>query len=264
MVDKKTVAIAILCVTATLCLGLYSNSAQEANRLKGGMRELEDDYDKLARVRTSLEENYSELRPEKEDLEHQYVILEGLAEYRQEIYLELIQQHETLKRSYNTLKEDYDVILEKESDYFERAVDAARSAIHWECLESWSGLADTDGNLHFVTEGIYVRSEIVKISYNTFGGRYDTFDIQIHAMSDGQITQEARWNVYTICSLEGVMVGKAYPLVASRNVYYLEITGKYTDDFMQKLEGGMGFTENLRGRDYDYAIGLSVPADLSP
>lgn len=69
MVDKKTAVIAVLCVATVLFLGLWLNSAQEANRLKGGMRELEDDYEKLARVRTSLEENYSELRTEKEDLE---------------------------------------------------------------------------------------------------------------------------------------------------------------------------------------------------
>jgi len=77
MVDKKYAAIAILCVTAILCLGLYSNSAQEANRLKGELWELEDDYDKLALVRTSLEENYSELRTENEDLETDYSILKS-------------------------------------------------------------------------------------------------------------------------------------------------------------------------------------------
>lgn len=77
MVDKKTSVIAVLCVTTVLFLGLWSNSAQEANRLKGELWELEDDYDKLARVRTSLEENYSELRTKKEDLETEYSVLKS-------------------------------------------------------------------------------------------------------------------------------------------------------------------------------------------
>jgi len=303
MVDKKTSAIVVLCVVTVLCLGLWANEAQEVSRLKGGLSELEVDYEKLARVRTSLEENYSELRTEKEDLETEYSNLEAAitsleksysilhAESQnlilaiQETNSLLMNNYSTLKEDYsmlysryNSLKEDYDVIIEnydkllielenfeKEHDYFERAVDAARTAITWECLESWRGIADTDGNLHFVTKGIYVRSEIVKISYNTFGGRYDTFEVQIHAVSDGQITQEARWDVHPHGALwTGIMWGEAYPLVVSREVYYLEITGKYTEDFMQKLEGGMGFIENLAGRDYDYTIGLSIPADLSP
>lgn len=69
MVDKKTVAIAVLCVATVLCLGLWFNSAQEVSRLKGELWELEGDYEKLARVRTNLEENYSKLRTGKEDLE---------------------------------------------------------------------------------------------------------------------------------------------------------------------------------------------------
>jgi len=85
MVDKKTAAIAVLCVITVLCLGLWFNSDQEANKLKGGLYELEVDYEKLARVRTSLEENYSELRTEKEDLETEYSTLENdLIEQREE------------------------------------------------------------------------------------------------------------------------------------------------------------------------------------
>lgn len=77
MVDKKTATIAVLCVVTVLCLGLWSNSAQETNRLEGEIWELEGDYEKLASVRTSLEENYSELRTEKEDLEKEYSDLEA-------------------------------------------------------------------------------------------------------------------------------------------------------------------------------------------
>ena len=53
MVDKKISAIAVLCVVTALCLGLWANSAQEVQRLGGELGELEDSYDKLARVRTS-------------------------------------------------------------------------------------------------------------------------------------------------------------------------------------------------------------------
>ena len=69
MVEKKTMTIAVLCVVTVLCLGLWANEAQEANRLKGELYELENEYEKLAHVRTNMEENYSELRTEKENLE---------------------------------------------------------------------------------------------------------------------------------------------------------------------------------------------------
>lgn len=68
MVDKKTAAISIFCVSTVIFLGLWINADQKAQRLG----ELEDEYEKLARVRTSLEENYSELRTEKEALEKNY------------------------------------------------------------------------------------------------------------------------------------------------------------------------------------------------
>lgn len=89
MVDKKTVAIAVMCVVTVLCLGLWANEAQEANRLEGELWELEDDYNKLALVRTSLEENYSELRTEKEDLEKDYSDLEVEYSLLKEDYLEV-------------------------------------------------------------------------------------------------------------------------------------------------------------------------------
>lgn len=53
MVDKKTVAIAVLCVITVLCLGLWSNSAQEIQRLKdryeslGSIEEYESQIDIL-------------------------------------------------------------------------------------------------------------------------------------------------------------------------------------------------------------------------
>jgi len=73
MVDKKTSIIAVLCVTTVLFLGLWINTSQKAYRLG----DIEDDYDKLARVRTSLEENYSKLRTEMEDLEMEYSVLKS-------------------------------------------------------------------------------------------------------------------------------------------------------------------------------------------
>ena len=97
MVDKKTSVIAVLCVTTVLFLGLWVNSGQEVQRLVG----IEDEYDKLAHVRTSLEENYSKLRTEKEDLEDDYSKLERE-------YSTLNSLYATLYSSHSSLKEDYD------------------------------------------------------------------------------------------------------------------------------------------------------------
>jgi len=102
MVEKKTAAIIVLCITTILCIGLWSSSMQEANRLEGQLWELEGDYEKLARVRTSLEENYSELRTEKEDLEKDYSDLEV--------------EYSSLEIEYFSLKEDYDVLLQDVED----------------------------------------------------------------------------------------------------------------------------------------------------
>ena len=118
MVEKKTVAIAVLCVVIVLCLGLWSNSAQEAQRLEGELCELESDYEKLARVRTSLEDNYSELRTEKEDLEKEYSNLEAsitsleksystLQAESQNIILAIQETNSLLISNYSTLKGDY-------------------------------------------------------------------------------------------------------------------------------------------------------------
>lgn len=73
MVDKKTSVIAVLCVTTVLFLGLWINTSQKAYRLG----DIEDEYEKLARVRTNIEENYIELRTEKEVLEEDYSALKG-------------------------------------------------------------------------------------------------------------------------------------------------------------------------------------------
>lgn len=102
MADKKNAAIVVLCVVTILFLGLWLSSAQEANRLKGELYELEVDYEKLARVRTNLEENYSELRTDKEDLEKEYS------------YLEV--EYFSLEIEYSSLKEDYDVLLQDVED----------------------------------------------------------------------------------------------------------------------------------------------------
>ena len=56
MVEKKTVAIAVLCVVIVLCLRLWSNSAQEAQRLEGELWELTDNYEAL---KGDYEEIYS-------------------------------------------------------------------------------------------------------------------------------------------------------------------------------------------------------------
>jgi len=116
MVDKKNATIAVLCVVMVLCLGLWFNSAQEASRLKGGLYELEDDYEKLVLVRTSLEENYSELRTEKEDLETEYSTLENdLMEQREENE----DNQEEISDLENQLEQAQITILDNENEIIE-------------------------------------------------------------------------------------------------------------------------------------------------
>lgn len=108
MVDKKIASIAVLCMATVLFLGLWLSSTQETQRLEGELRELEDNYDKLARVRTSLEENYSELKTEKEKLEDDYSALRVDYSKLEEEYSILNSYYESLYSIYNSLKEDYD------------------------------------------------------------------------------------------------------------------------------------------------------------
>jgi len=132
MVDKKTVAIAVLCVVTVLCLGLWLNSAQEFNRLEGKLWELEVDYEKLARVRTSLEENYTELKTEKEDLEKDYSDLEV--------------EYSSLEIEYSSLKEDYYVLLQDVED-LTRALEHERKTPKITMLATgieWRGPGDYD------------------------------------------------------------------------------------------------------------------------
>jgi len=73
MVDKKTSAIAVLCVVTVLCLGLWANADQKARTLEGELEALGDRYDSLN------------------------------AEY-----VKVVEDHTALKSKYDSLKEDYD------------------------------------------------------------------------------------------------------------------------------------------------------------
>ncbi|GAG62051.1 unnamed protein product, partial [marine sediment metagenome] len=114
MVDKKTAAIAALCVITILCA-----RAQESNRLKGELLELEDDYENLARVRTSLEEGYIELRTEKEDLESEHSTLETDYFTLQREYESLTEEIDAYLDSYRTLTEDYESLTEELDTYLD-------------------------------------------------------------------------------------------------------------------------------------------------
>jgi len=65
MVEKKTAAIAVLCVTTILFMGLWSNSAQEARTLNSKYVKAIEDYNRLTT-------DYSNLEAEKATLEKDY------------------------------------------------------------------------------------------------------------------------------------------------------------------------------------------------
>lgn len=224
MVEKKTVAIAVLCVVTVLCLGLWANEAQEANRLEGELSELEDDYDNLARVRTSLEENYSELRTEKEDLEEEYSNLEADVTSLEKSYLTLqtesrdlilaIQEtnsllmsnystlktyYSTLYSNYNSLKEDYDEL----NALFEEGEAIAESA-EWitedECLKVTSKL---------ITSGTYWVTYTVRVTIVNIGDEpMDEVWIFLFPYVDGKIEY---WSIYShVHSVESIYIGETY------------------------------------------------------
>jgi len=182
MLDKKDAAIAILCVTAILCLGLYSNSAQEALRLKGGMRELEDDYDKLSRVRTSLEENYSELRTEKEDLEAEY---------------------SRLSSDYSKIESDK-TSLEKILESGEAITESAEWISDDECLKGTSEVIITR---ELWVWGIYlpdiytVRVNITNIGDKPIGKVY----VFLFPYTNGEFTEKYDYNI-----VESLYIGETY------------------------------------------------------
>jgi len=200
------VAIVVLCVTATLCLGLWSNSAQETNRLKGGLWELENDYEKLALVRTSLEENYSELRTEKEVLETEYSTLEN-------DYLDLEIEKDTLEMEYSTLNSHYSTLysshISLNEDYDElkslfEAGEAIAESAEWitedERLKVTSKL---------ITSGTYWVTYTVSITITNIGDEpIDKVIIFIFPYKNGTFA-ETYWE-YHEHTVENIYIGETY------------------------------------------------------
>lgn len=221
MVDKKTAVIAVLCVVTVLCLGLWANESQEARRLEGELLELEDDYDKLALVRMSLEENYSELKTEKDDLEADHTSL--IADHE-----EIVDQYSSLHSLYNTLKEDYDALKddysslttshmnwqrmygEVKDDYDElnslfEAGEAIAESAEWitedERLKVTSKL---------ITSGTYWVTYTVRVTIVNIGDEpMDEVWIFLFPYVDGKLCEY--WNVFSYAhSVESIYIGEAY------------------------------------------------------
>jgi len=242
MVDKKDAAIAILCVTSILCLGLYSNSAQEANRLKGGMRELEDDYDKLARVRTSLEENYSELRTEKEELEGQITILkneksrlEGKLRATEASLRTLQITHYTLLNDYDYLKQAYSLecelrignSLESYYDGLRESLGPTGSMYWWTQPEKniWQIQVEFAANL--------AQHDLWRISWPSLETDYEKLT--------GENSYETAWNKLTkIASFIGVLKYDSPETKISKILIFLHenisYEGEVNDVFLAPIE----------------------------
>ena len=214
MVEKKTAVIAVLCVATVLCIGLWSSSAQEAQRLEGKLGELEDDYDKLARVRTNMEENYSELKTEKEDLETEYSVLKDEYDSIKDDLFDALEEAGLLQigerlglanafslyqDNYRTLKENYDelnALLEEG----EAMAESAEWVSEDERLNVTSKL---------ITSGTYWVTYTVRVTITNVGDEpIDKVVIFLFPYEDGKFAEEYFW--YESHSVENIYIGETY------------------------------------------------------
>jgi len=207
MVDKKTSVIAVLCVTTVLFLGLWVNAGQEAQKLGGELGELEDDYEKLSRVRTSLEENYSKLRTEKENLETENSILEkrcvalkGEWDSLWDTYEILRDQSLATLKEYNTLKEKYDE-LNSTTEAGKAIAESAEWVSEDERLKVKSKL---------ITSGTWFVTYTVRVTVTNIGSNpIDECWIFLFPYVDGELCEY--WNVFSyIYSVESLYIGETY------------------------------------------------------
>jgi len=213
MVEKKTAAIIVLCITMILCIGLWSNSMQEANRLEGELWELEGDYEKLARVRTSLEENYSELKTEKEDLEKDYTNLEIEKDTLETEYSLIKIEYESLKAdilglsntlslysdNYRILKEDYDEL----NSLFEAGEAIAESA-EWVSEDERLNVTSK-----LITSGTYWITYNVRVTVTNVGDEpIDKVVILLFPYINGKFTET--YYGYKSHSVESLYLGETY------------------------------------------------------
>jgi len=228
MVDKKTSTIAVLCVITVLCLGLWSNEAQEANRLEGELWELEDDYEKLARLRTSLEGNYSELRTEKDELGADYASLI-------EDYGEIVDQYSSLYSLYDNLEEDFDALKDNYSSL-------TTSHMYWQRMygevkadyDELNAIFETGGAIaesaewitederlkvtsKLITSGTYWMTYTVRVTIENIGDEsMDTVWMFLFPYVDGKLCEYWSFFSYTH-SVESIYIGETY----SYNFTYL-------------------------------------------
>lgn len=92
---------------------------------------------------------------------------------------------------------------------------------------------------------------------STYTNRYDFLKVEMYPVDGGHTVFNLPWRY------DGVMEGTwtntyGYETVDAEYLYRLEITGKYTDEIIRRLDAGMTVEEDL-GYGYDYQIRIFIP-----
>lgn len=206
MIDKKTATIAVLCVTTVLCLGLWSNSAQEAQRLKGELGTLKDSYDSLNAEYVKIVEDYDRLE----------TVNQGIMEKK----TQLLEEYTALKSEYDSMKNDYSALAtsllnwqrmytDVKDDYDElksilEAGEAVAESAEWvsedERLKVTSKL---------ITSGTYWVTYTVRVTITNVGDEpIDKVVIFLFPYVDGKFAEE--YFEYSTHSVENIYIGETY------------------------------------------------------
>ena len=217
MVDKKTAAIAVLCVTTILFLGLWSGADQEARTLGEKLRGLEESHASLNAEHVKLTSDYSNLEAEKAELGMEYSVLkseydsikENLFDALEEVGLLQIGERLAVKGltnafslyqdNYRTLKEDYDEL----SSILETGEAMAESA---EWVSEDERLKVTS---KLITSGTWGVTYTVRVTITNVGDEpIDKVVIFVFPYEDGKFA-ETYWE-YHEHTVENLYIGETY------------------------------------------------------
>lgn len=195
MVEKKTVAIVVLCVTTILFLGLWSGANQEARTLGEKLGELEDSYDTLNAEHVKLTSDYSDLEAKKTELEDDY----------------------------STVKNDYDEL----NTLFEKGEAIAESS-EWvtedERLKITSKL--------ITSRGRYYVSYRVNVTITNIGDEpIDKVIIFVFAYKDGKFTDMYGGLEYRSHTVGNIYIGETYSNVFDLHSSYI-YSQDFTDEII--------------------------------
>ncbi len=101
MIEKKTAAIAILCVATVLFLGLWANSAQEARTLNSKYVKAIEDYNRL-------NSDYDQMVLESREFKREKAALLGRIEQMNATYEELLAKYNYLLAAHNMASDPND------------------------------------------------------------------------------------------------------------------------------------------------------------